>query len=1121
MTPEESLQLIAEEQKALRQKLAQLDASIAVLTAQMTAKAAEPATGPVTTLAPEKPVSAAPTPVHKGGPPPLPKFAGGMPLVPAEDEDEASEGEEPAVKPAPGSKPDPRMDRAFGDAAPPPVQPETPTADRFASAPPAVPVAAKAPAKGDFEMRMGQVWFVRLGIAAILTGLVLGSVYAYKNFIHHTPPVVKVLALYLISGALAGVGLWLEKSRESLRTFGRVVAAGGFAAVYYTTYAMHHVDMLRVIESPLVGGICLLLCALGIFAYADQKKDVTVAGMALAMGYYGTAITPVGWFSLFSNLVLTSGGLWLLWRHRWITMGVLSLVGCYGGFAFWQYAFPLMTTGHLAPVAYWAGQGFLISTWVLFTAVFVFARAEVISMVVRSSLAAANNGAFFALYTIALIARTPMGERQDALAAYVLGWGAFLLLLAWVVQRYHGEVGKPMSETFLAFGLIQVALGLAIKLSGYQLATVFAFKAALLAWFSNKQNRIVPRIGSVLLAGLVLLISMAGLDTRLQALDATHVLTVSWQQYVAACLQALLLFVGGWYLRKPEITPAGRSISLLSLGFCIVAAFVFSFTVVMPVLAWTRLLILIFLAAALLVAGSRKVLAYAELSVVGIISSMGALLIVMLHAFGYRDVLYSNWLFDNTTVSITALLLLGLAWLCKRQSWMRLDFKVMDEPFSLEAFLLCGGSLLSWVLVVLVGLDEWWESPTLLIICGVLFLAGRSRTLRLPELSIAARIGALVAAAAIVWTSYHNTRLGEGRWDLLGALLNTLLLGLAAWLAKHRWVIEEPQVQKGEVSFVAFYYSVAAVASFIFVEFLPLHESWQPAFWVLFCAALIFLSKLAKADLPELGLCAGVAAVAMTVVEVTDRHMGREMELWLLLAFFAHAAASLMPTSGWKDQPQLLKVLRWAAGIQLLVSYVLWWNMHEKEWFPLATAALAVVLAGAARKWQSDIAATFSLIMLGLGLATFVSGVFGGPYPMNAWSWLVPLLVMGVEWLVRGSQVYDETQRKLICHVCSIAGVATLWVYLTKHVLADGSYRTMAWAGLALVVFVLGFLLKHTTYRRCGLALLALAIGRVVFYDVWQLDTAARFATFLVLGGVLVALGFFYNRFEDFIRKYL
>ncbi len=80
---------------------------------------------------------------------------------------------------------------------------------------------------------------------------------------------------------------------------------------------------------------------------------------------------------------------------------------------------------------------------------------------------------------------------------------------------------------------------------------------------------------------------------------------------------------------------------------------------------------------------------------------------------------------------------------------------------------------------------------------------------------------------------------------------------------------------------------------------------------------------------------------------------------------------------------------------------------------------------------------------------------------------------------------------------------------------------TICWSLPALVVLGGGFALRDRAYRLLGLAVLAAAVGRIFCIDVWQLETIHRILSFLVLGIVLLALSFLYNRFGDTLRHWL
>jgi hypothetical protein len=97
--------------------------------------------------------------------------------------------------------------------------------------------------------------------------------------------------------------------------------------------------------------------------------------------------------------------------------------------------------------------------------------------------------------------------------------------------------------------------------------------------------------------------------------------------------------------------------------------------------------------------------------------------------------------------------------------------------------------------------------------------------------------------------------------------------------------------------------------------------------------------------------------------------------------------------------------------------------------------------------------------------------------------------------------------------------LGALWLFVTRWVRLEGGYFTIAWSVLAAAILGAGILLRDPSHRQAGLALLGIAVARIVFVDVWQLESGARALSFLVLGIVLPAFGYVYNRFSDRVRK--
>ena len=82
--------------------------------------------------------------------------------------------------------------------------------------------------------------------------------------------------------------------------------AGGAATAYYTTYAAHFVRQLRVIESPLVGGL-LLLAVAGVFLLVEQidASCKRRPSSAFYFPYYTSAINPPRKVPPCSSVLLT------------------------------------------------------------------------------------------------------------------------------------------------------------------------------------------------------------------------------------------------------------------------------------------------------------------------------------------------------------------------------------------------------------------------------------------------------------------------------------------------------------------------------------------------------------------------------------------------------------------------------------------------------------------------------------------------------------------------------------------------------------------------------------------------------------------------------------------------
>jgi hypothetical protein len=85
----------------------------------------------------------------------------------------------------------------------------------------------------------------------------------------------------------------------------------------------------------------------------------------------------------------------------------------------------------------------------------------------------------------------------------------------------------------------------------------------------------------------------------------------------------------------------------------------------------------------------------------------------------------------------------------------------------------------------------------------------------------------------------------------------------------------------------------------------------------------------------------------------------------------------------------------------------------------------------------------------------------------------------------------------------------------------SGSMLTVAWSIEGAVLLAAGFPLRDRIMRLSGLALFLICIGKLLLYDLRELETLYRIVSFFVLGVILVGVSWLYTRFRGLIQRYL
>jgi uncharacterized membrane protein len=103
------------------------------------------------------------------------------------------------------------------------------------------------------------------------------------------------------------------------------------------------------------------------------------------------------------------------------------------------------------------------------------------------------------------------------------------------------------------------------------------------------------------------------------------------------------------------------------------------------------------------------------------------------------------------------------------------------------------------------------------------------------------------------------------------------------------------------------------------------------------------------------------------------------------------------------------------------------------------------------------------------------------------------------------------------------ANFYTVWLFSAEviHYFNTSLALTLVWTIYAVLLLVVGLLRQWRVVRIWALALLAIPILKVFIYDVFTLQTVYRIIAFTVLGVLLIASGYLYNRYNESIKEFI
>jgi hypothetical protein len=118
------------------------------------------------------------------------------------------------------------------------------------------------------EENLGRNWLNKLGISLLVIGVASFGIYELGQL----GALGRVVVSFVVSIALLIGGLFFER-RERYRVLGHTLIGGGWALVFFTTYALQHVAAMRVISSETTDLVLMLAVALTMVAHTLRYRS--------------------------------------------------------------------------------------------------------------------------------------------------------------------------------------------------------------------------------------------------------------------------------------------------------------------------------------------------------------------------------------------------------------------------------------------------------------------------------------------------------------------------------------------------------------------------------------------------------------------------------------------------------------------------------------------------------------------------------------------------------------------------------------------------------------------------------------------------------------------------------
>jgi hypothetical protein len=831
----------------------------------------------------------------------------------------------------------------------PPPQPHPaavpPAAAHISTPPPTSPLRVPAP-KPTFQQRMKKVsgieealgtnWFNKVGIALLVIGIAYFGIQGVLNL----GAAGKALVCFSVAIGLLSGGIYLEK-KERFSLFGRTLIGGGWALLFFSTYAIHHVALMRVLDSLVLDCILMLAVALGMAAHTLRYKSQFVTGLSFLLGYTTVALSfselqPLSHtgtsentaYGLLAGVILSIGLVTIVLKMGWFELEVFGILSSYLNHLYWLYRILGPNGAHgRAFSEYHASLAMLFFYWLTYRISYVLRgiktdfeeHVSTVSALLNTLLllgvmkfqSVQPDLAYIALLTIGalefIFAQLPITRRRRRAFIILSLLGAALMIVS-VPSHLSGNPVAYLwlvgAEVFIFAGIIfEEVVFLRVGLFTGLLVGIdlIAFNFRPLVIFRAKSEDLASESG--------ILFAVCGAALYLNALYVGS----RWKESFRATLDRRLLDVHSYFGAFATATAAW---ALFANDWTALA-----FAAIMLALAFL---------------GRRLESRHLQIQY----ALLGAL--TLYRAFVFNLHIESPSDAHITTRLITLPILGAIFYLTAKLAALRDD----QEQRAFRGLFAFAGTALFAALI-------WYEVPDLwrplLFIAFAVALSENARALRYPLLAIHAHaIGSLA-----VFTAFTADPSTIHVWHTIPVHTFGALPVVAGcyWIAKRLGVENARHV---EIARVAYTWIAAGIMVWILEE--ALGDPWIAVGWIIFAVALALSTRWIRYR--QLAWQANVVALAAFARTFTFNlnlygPLWRHVSLRLFTVGIVIAGAYLLAKIAADALEEFESVVRnaytWAAAF--FVGFLIWYEAPY-AWIAVFFLAAGIILALVGRRWN-------------------------------------------------------------------------------------------------------------------------------------------------------------------------